>query len=254
MLKDLVINDMWKIPELGITIDPIESYIPIMPETVDSDTQISGMDGEINLSTTYGPRNFELVAYSDDGLEHREKIEFKDKIARFLHQYKNKPFRLVIKPYERSYDVKYSGAIENEDYPSSVKVTIPLKSSSSFGYANTETVLVGENSYTFVSKTVEPVGFILTIEGPATNPVFILNGEKITLPIGANQGEKIILNTKNCTLVQIDAQGNETNFLAYYGEQGFPKIVEGENTLTISDESTIYDVDKMEFRWSDLTF
>lgn len=253
-MKDLVINDDWKIVELGITLDASETYIPMMPETVDSDTQISGMDGEINLSTTYGPRNMELVGYSDEGLTSIEKIEFKDRIARFLHQYKNKPFRLVIKPYNRSYDVKYSGAIENENYPGSVKVSIPLKSSSSFGYVNTETVLTGKKSYTITSKTVEPVGFILTIEGPVGSPVFTVNGEKISLTATASENEKIVYNTKNSTIVHIDAQGKETNILAYNSNVQFPKIVEGENTLTISDESFMYDVDKIEFRWYDLTF
>lgn len=251
MLKDLVINDVWKIPELDATIDPVESSFPIMPETIDADVAISGIDGEINLATTYGARNFELVIYSDDGLDIFEKNRFKLKVARFLHKYKNEAFRLVLMPYEKSYDVKYSGAIDSVEYPQSVKVSIPLKSVKSFGYLNTENILKGE--WEKESKTVEPVGFVMTINGPATNPIVYLNDEELSIPQTIVANEKIVFNSKNLTVTKIDAQGVETNILKYYEAKNFPKIVEGVNTFTIKD-GTVGNKENVIVQWYDLTF
>lgn len=249
MDENLVINEDWKIVELGITVDPSASSIPMMPETVDADTGISGMDGEVNLSTNYGPRNLEIVGYSDEGLNAHEKVEFKDKIARFLHKYKNKPFGLVITPYERMYYVKYSGALENETYPASVRVSIPLKSSRAFGYSTIEHVFKGE--WEMTSNTVEPVGFVTEIQGPITNPLTIsLNGVNMVYENTVEEGESLIINSKNMTVIKVTEDGNENGLKNYTGL--FPRIVEGKNTMTVI--SGVADKSKVVTTWRDFTF
>ena len=251
MANTLTINEIWKIPELGITVDPTASYFPFMPETIDSDISISGEDGEINLSTTYGARNFELVGYSCEGLNSEEKEMFKRKIARFLHKFKNEPFRLAIKPYYKSYDVKYSGALDVENYPMSVKVTIPLKSVKSFGYKDTQFIFKGE--WTEESDTDEDVGFICTIQGPTTNELAMtLNDTKMALDLALTSNEKAIINTKNYTVTKIAEDGTETNILKNFTEKKFPKIVNGKNTFKIL--SGITDKNNITIEWYDLVF
>ena len=249
MNENLVINEDWRIDELGITVDPNASSIPMMSETVDADTGISGMDGDVNLSTNYGPRNFEIVGYSDENLNAHEKMLFKEKIARFLHKYKNEPFGLVIMPYERMYYVKYSGAIDDETYPASVRVSIPLKSSRAFGYSTIEHVFKGE--WEMTSDTVDPVGFVTEIQGPITNPLTIsLNGVNMVYENTVDEGESLIINSKNMTVIKVTEDGKE-NGLKYYNGL-FPRIIEGENTMTIV--SGVTDENKVVTTWRDLVF
>lgn len=250
MNNELTINDFWEIPDFGITVDPVASYIPFMPEVINSDTSIAGMDGEINLSTVYAARNFDLVCYSKEGLNLREKNFFKRKVAKFLHQHKNEPFRLVIKPYNVSYDVKYNGAIDPETYPQSVRVSIPLKSYKSFGYENMKSELIGDG--TIESITVEPVGFICTIKGPITSPATLsLNGVDMVYNDSILEGEKLIINSKISTVTKIDSQGIESNVIKHYNKE-FPKIVEGDNTLEII--SGIENSENVSLEWYDLAF
>ena len=249
MNENLVINEDWRIVELGITVDPNASSIPMMSETVDADTGISGMDGDVNLSTNYGPRNFEIVGYSDENLNAHEKMLFKEKIARFLHKYKNEPFGLVIMPYEKMYYVKYSGAIDDETYPASVRVSIPLKSSRAFGYSTIEHVFKGE--WEMTSDTVDPVGFVTEIQGPITNPLTIsLNGVNMVYENTVDEGESLIINSKNMTVIKVTEDGKE-NGLKYYNGL-FPRIIEGENTMTIV--SGVTDENKVVTTWRDLVF
>ena len=202
MANELVINENWQIPEFGITLDPRSSYIPTMPETVDTNVSVEGTDGEINLSTTYGPRNFELLCYSNDGLEDKQKVYFEDKVARFLHKFKNTPFLLVLKPRDRSYEVKYSGALETNEYAGFVRMTIPLKSVKSFGIRNTKSVIIGDGEKD--SYTVEPVGFLCTIKGPATNPKISFNGTEMSYEKSLLSSEYLTINTKIFTVTKTD--------------------------------------------------
>lgn len=258
-MKDFIIDDFWYVEELKMIVDPNESSFPMMPETVDTSTAIAGTDGEVDLGTTYGPRNFEIVGYSKEGLNYIEKVKFKEKLAHFLHEYKNTPFRLVIKPWQKSYDVKYNGAIENENYPQSIKVTIPLKSYNSFAYRNTENILMG--NWTKESNTIEPTGVKITIYGPATNPKVTLNGIEIEVSKLENgvedfqleDNEKLIINTKNCTITKVDKDNIESNALKYFKGNDFPKVQEGKNVFEI-DESTITNADNVVTQWNDLTF
>lgn len=218
MIKEFVINEDWKVPEFGITIDPRASYIPSMPETVDTDVSIEGTDGEINLSTTYGPRNFELVCYSDDGLDNLEKIHFEDKIAKFLHQFKDETFLLVLKPKYRCYEVKYSGAIETEEYAQSVKMTIPLKSGKSFGMRNIKSTITGNGEKD--SYTVNPVGFLCTIKGPATAPKISLNDVEMGYEKALLSSEFLTINTKIYTVTKTDTDYiNTCNKLNYVKDE-----------------------------------
>ena len=52
-----------------------ESSIPSMPEALETSATIAGRDGDVPLSTTYGPMSFELVLYTEDNLTPEEKLK-----------------------------------------------------------------------------------------------------------------------------------------------------------------------------------
>lgn len=225
-----------------------ESTIPDMPEALETTVKVAGRDGDISLNTTYDCLNFELVIYTDEGLTPAQKEENKMIINKFFNEMKKNTKTFAFEVSKTFYKVKYSGAILKENYPQHLKFTLPFKSSKSYGYKMIENVMTG--NATKESNTIEPTGFECVIKGPALKPIISLNDYSIEYDNTILDGESLIIDSNNSTVVLENSEGIKTNAMRYYNHQ-FPKILNGENELKIL--SGIDNPENVSISWYDLT-
>lgn len=220
------------IPELNIKylIDLNESNIPIMPEATESSVRAAGRDGDIVLNTTYEPITFDIVCYTEDNLTYSEKINAEKNMNRFLNSIKNKTIEIAFEKNNSFYKVKYSGALVTTNFPKHLKFAIPLKSSDSYGKDLIQKSIVG--NATGESNTIEEVGAVFVIKGPALNPIISLNDYSMEYTTSILEGARVEIDSNKSTITNINNDGVKTNVMKYYNHQ-FPKIQNGTNTLKI---------------------
>ena len=229
-------------------IDPSESELSTMPSTSDSSVKIAGRDGDVVLSTTYDPIQFNIVCFTEDNLTAEQKILEEDKMKSFLNHIKNHTIKLGIENRNVYYNVKYSGSLTVVRYPKTLRFSIPLKSSSSYGRKIPSKIITGNNSET--SDTIKEVGAEFTILGPASSPVISLNDYVMEFDTDVASGAKLIIDSSRSTVTNIDAYGRKTNQMTHYNHQ-FPKIQNGTNTVSIL--SGINNENQVKVEWNDLT-
>lgn len=228
-------NGFLIIPEYDIAylVDFNESNIPNMPEAAETTVRIAGKDGDIVLGTTYEPMSFEIVCYTDDNLTPQEKVLEESKINRFLNSIKKDTTKFALQQEAKFYDVKYNGNLTTTRYPAHLKFSIPLKASNPYGKVLEETVVTGSDTPQIVeSETIEEVGAIVTILGPATNPELAINNYEMIYTHNILEGAKVIIDTGNSTITNINANNVKTNVMPYYNHQ-FPKIKPGNNEIKV---------------------
>ena len=220
------------IPEYNIDylIDTNESNIPIMPEATESSVRAAGRDGDIVLNTTYETIPFDIVCYTEDNLTQTEKLNAEKNINKFLNSIKNKTINIAFENNNTFYKVKYSGALVTTNYPKHLKFAIPLKSSDSYGKDLIQKSIVGNN--TEESDTIEDVGALFIIRGPALNPIISLNDYSMEYTTSILEGASVEIDTSKSTITNVNNDGIRTNVMKYYNHQ-FPKIQNGINTLKI---------------------
>ncbi len=225
-----------------------ESSIPSMPEALETSATIAGRDGDVPLSTTYGPMSFELVLYTEDNLTPEEKLKQEIFLNRFCNSIKNNTETFALELAQKFYKIKYNGLLNKENYPKFLKFTLPFKSSKSFAYDVKKNTAYGNN--TFESNTIEPTGFECVIKGPAIKPIISLNDYSIEYNNTILDDESLIIDTNNSTAVLVNSEGTRVNAMRYYNHQ-FPKILNGENELKIL--SGIDNPENVSISWYDLT-
>lgn len=224
-----------------------ESVLPGMPEATESSVRAAGRDGDIVLSTTYEPLTSEIVCYTEDNLSIAEKKQIENQVKIFLNSIKNKTKKIAFEKDEKYYNMKYSGFLNIVNYPAHLKFSIPLKSSDSFGKDIFEKVIGGNNS--IESNTVESVGALFTIKGPATLPIISFNDYSMEYSTSILEGARIEIDTNKSTVTHINSAGVKTNVMKYYNHQ-FPKVENGQNVLKVlSGVDNEYNVT---VKWNDL--
>lgn len=229
-------------------IDPSESDLSTMPSTSDSSVKIAGRDGDVVLSTTYEPIPFNIVCFTEDNLTPEQKIIEEDKVKIFLNYIKNHTIKLGMESRNVYYNVKYSGSLTVVKYPKTLRFSIPLKSSSSYGKKIPSKVITGNNSE--ISNTIKEVGAEFTILGPASSPIISLNNYVMEFNTDVASGAKLIIDSSKSTVINIDESGIKTNQMLHYNHQ-FPKIQNGTNTLSVL--SGIDNENQVKVEWNDLT-
>lgn len=242
-------NGRFVVPSLFIDylVDFSQSEIPSMAEATESAVRIAGRDGDIVLSTVYEPKPFNIVCYTEDNLTPQEKKIEENKVKSFLNSIKNTTKTFALEADSVFYDVKYNGILTSINYPMHMQFSIPFKSSSPYGKNLTKKSIIGNN--TVASNTIEAVGGIFTIEGPAQTPKISLNGYEMFYDNVVLSGSKLEINSKNSTITHINSLGVKTNAMRDYNHE-FPKIVNGNNTLAVL--SGIDDATKVKVEWYDL--
>ena len=233
--------------DIKFKINTMESSLSSMPEAVESSVRAAGRDGDYVLNTTYEPIPFEIVCYTEDNLTTIEKKENELKINAFLNSIKNKTKKMAFERDEKFYNVKYNNLITTTNYPAHLKFGIPLKSSESYGKDILPKTIAGNN--TEISNTIEPVGALITINGPATLPIISLNDYSMEYNSAILEGARIEIDTNKSTVTHINTYGVKTNVMKFYNHQ-FPKIENGENTLKVL--SGIANEYNVSITWNDL--
>lgn len=242
------------IPEYDIKylIDPYESSIPSMPEAVEASVRVAGRDGDIPLMTTYEPISFNIVCYTKDNLEVEDKNSQEAYINEFLNSIKNTVTKFGMQADSKFYNVKFAGALITSRYPKHIKFSIPLKASFPYAMSSTKRKVVGDSSaVNFESSTIKEVGAIFTINGPATNPKIALNNYQMEYDSSILEGNKLIIDSGNSTVIHESSLGVKTNAMRYYNHQ-FPKIQKGINTLVVN--SGVTSATQVSIEWYDLKF
>lgn len=216
--------------DIHYLIDFSESEVPCMAEATETTVKAAGRNGDIVLSTTYDPNNFNIVCYTEDNLTQEEKVKEEMKLKKLLNSIKNKTIPLAFEKDDKFYKVKYSGAFSSTNFPKHLKFSIPLKTSESYGKDLIKKVIFGNGEET--SDTFEDVGAIFTIKGPANSPIISLNDYSIEYDNPLLEGDKLIINSSNSTITHINSDGVKTNAMRYYNHQ-FPKIENGKNVLKV---------------------
>lgn len=229
-------------------IDFSESQLSTMPEASESSVKIAGRDGDIVLSTTYNPVLFNIVCFTDENLTVEEKILEENKVKSFLNNIKNQTIKLGMEDRGIYYDVKYSGSLTVTRYPKSLRFSIPLKSSNSYGKEIQTKEIIGNGSES--SNTIKDVGAIFTILGPASLPKISFNDYSMEFDADIMENTRLIIDSSKSTITYIDALGRESNQMMHYNHQ-FPKVRNGRNTLQIM--SGISDEGQVTAQWNDLT-
>lgn len=225
-----------------------ESTIPVMPEALETSAIIAGRDGDVPLETTYGPMSFELVLYTEDNLTPDEKLQQEQFLTKFCNSIKNNTETFALELAQKFYKIKYNGVLDRENYPKYLRVVFPFKSSNSYAYDVKNNTIYGNNK--FESKTIESCGFKCIIKGPALKPILSLNDYSIEYTNTILEGESLIIDTNNSTVILVNSEGIETNAMRYYNHQ-FPKIQNGENELKVL--SGIDNPENVSISWYDLT-
>lgn len=216
--------------DIHYLIDFSESELPCMAEATETTVKAAGRNGDIVLSTTYDPNNFNIVCYTEDNLTQEEKVKEEMKLKKLLNSIKNKTIPLAFEKDDKFYKVKYNGAFSSTNFPKHLKFSIPLKTSEAYGKDLIKKVIFGNGEET--SDTFEDVGAIFTIKGPANSPIISLNDYSIEYDNPLLEGDKLIINSSNSTITHINSDGVKTNAMRYYNHQ-FPKIENGKNVLKV---------------------
>ena len=225
-----------------------ENVILNMPEAVQTTVKIAGKDGDLVLDSSYNSQDFQVVMFTDEGLIPEQKEKERIFINRIFNAMKKNSKTFAFEQSQKFYKVLYSGILEETNYPQHMMFTIPLKSSKPYAYKMSSSYLLGNDTKT--SETIEPVGFICTINGPALNPIISFNDYSMEFDNTISEGSKLIIDTNNSTAVLVNSEGIETNAMRYYNHQ-FPKIMEGENVLKVL--SGIDNPNNVFISWYDLT-
>lgn len=242
-------NNRFKIPELDVDYlySVSESTRPYIPETEDSTVKIAGRDGEIVLDSKYEPLLFTLIVYTDENLTPEEKTEEINKIKNYLHAIRKSNKKLAFLQDKEMYSVKYNNQLTITNFPKSVRFSIPLKASFPYGTELFKKVIKGQG-YKY-SKTVEPTGCKITIEGPATIPTISLNDYQMKYDNTILAQNKLVIDTRNSTVTHITSQGVKTNASIYYNHE-YPKIKYGKNEIKVL--SGITTATQVTTEWYDL--
>ena len=225
-----------------------ENVILNMPEAVQTTVKIAGKDGDLVLDSSYNSQDFQVVMFTDEGLTPEQKEKERIFINRIFNAMKKNSKTFAFEQSQKFYKVLYSGILEETNYPQHMMFTIPLKSSKPYAYKMSSSYLLGNDTKT--SETIEPVGFICTINGPALNPIISFNDYSMEFDNTISEGSKLIIDTNNSTAVLVNSNGIEINAMRYYNHQ-FPKIMEGENVLKVL--SGIDNPNNVFISWYDLT-
>ncbi len=229
-------------------IDFSESEISTMPQATESSVKIAGRDGDIVLATNYEPVLFNIICYTEDNLTAEEKVLEENKIKNFLNSIKNHTIKFGFEDRNVYYNVKYSGSLTVIRHPKSLRFSIPLKSSDSFGKKIPGKLITGNDSE--ISETVKEVGAKFTILGPASLTKIAFNDYLMEFDADIINNTKLVIDSSKSTVTHIDALGRKSNQMPHYNHQ-FPKVRNGTNTLQII--SGIENEEQVTVEWNDLT-
>lgn len=213
-----------------------------MAPTRDRTEEADEYDGEIDFGAEFKPQNLELHCVTEEGLSIEEKYQKRVEIADTLNDLRNGDWLTLESTPDRKIFARFAGSIQIEEYPSWLRVTIPLKLGP-FWISTEENTFVGagiiENAGTFETPVIID---ILASPNAVTSPAVFIGDEIIQYNEIIPQSKLLRIDTEKITAILDGA-----NALGFY-EGGFPQLPPGETSASVS----AYSGDPVvTFRWHD---
>lgn len=223
----------WFLP-FGLMVHADETEVPIMPEAQSDHIEMQGIDGAIPEYTTYKNRMFNIVAYSQDGLNTQEKEELKKEICRILDATKQQPKKLTFLESDTCFDVKYSGQMGIKEGPSFIRVNVPLETSP-YGYPLFDTEIFG--SGLLVNNGSAPAGCIHKISAGAVNPSFQVGNISYKWNGTVPDGYTLVIDNESYLCYLEDNFGTRQNVLPQLTGD-FQKIDKEKSVVIVANKAT----------------
>lgn len=208
-----------------------DSRYDIIPETKEIVEVIPGKHGEIYFKSKLRPRIIELHVASPEFSSMEEKEEWKRKVAGLLQETTGKEGRPLIfeNDITKTYQVKYSGRIDLNQYWNWTEFVIPFKSTTPYILGTFQKKLNG--SGIAVNSGNHETPLVITINADTAdvvNPSFTVAETTVTYTGTIPNGETLTIDTEKMT---VDLEGEN----AVAGHNGkFPMLQPGETEITVS--------------------
>lgn len=208
-----------------------DSRYDIIPETKEIVEVIPGKHGEIYFKSKLRPRIIELHVASPEFSSMEEKEEWKRKVAGLLQETTGKEGRPLIfeNDITKTYQVKYSGRIDLNQYWNWTEFVIPFKSTTPYILGTFQRKLNGSGIAVNSGNHETPI--VITIHADTAdvvNPSFTVAETTVTYTGTIPNGETLTIDTEKMT---VDLEGEN----AVAGHNGkFPMLQPGETEITVS--------------------
>ena len=207
----LIVTENDILEPIGLKVADIK--IDILPQTKDNEEEIPGRHGSIDFGTTLGKRLAELTVFTPDGLSFLEKEELKRECARYFNPMAGEKKLVIVKDPSIYYNVKYSGKISLDNYPSWFSFVLPFKMNNPFKYSTIQKVHTGNGN--LVNNGSFETGLIIEIEGPVSSVSFSVGGETLSYSESIGIGSKLVVDTLSKT-AKIDSEDAEDKWNGKY--------------------------------------
>jgi len=215
------------------TIEPFgikilrESRLQLTAPTRDITESSDEFDGEVDFGTELKSGHWMLVGITDEGLDATGKMQARRNIAKQLDDLRQSGDHLK---YESDPDKKIfvtlNGRAEVEEYPTWLKVHIPLKVNP-YWESVTEKQFTGSGIIT--NEGTLDVPLIIDIKGLVTDPEVVVNGQILKY-----NGTLTAMDTLTIDAEHAIVTFNGVNALKYY-EGNFPVLPIGEIAVVAAD-------------------
>jgi len=218
------------IPALGLKVLR-DSRHDVIPETQDIVEVIPGKHGEIYFKSRLRPRIIELHVASPEFSSIEEREGWKHEVASLLQETVSKEGRPLIfeNDITKTYQVKYAGRIDLNQYWNWAEFVIPFKSTTPYILGTFQRKLVGSGMAINGGNYETPI--LITIYangGDVTNPSFTVGGVTATYTGTIPNGEMLTIDTEKLT-VELEGENAIANYTG-----GFPMLQPGGTEVTVS--------------------
>lgn len=220
---------------LGVIVLRGKGREDLLPGTRENVEKVPGRHGEIDFGSEFEPRIFELRV--DKSMDPATREQLKRTFAKWLNPLKGAKPLIYADDVEKTYQVKYAGKIDPEQYPNFLEFTIPFKAGDPFIIGTFEKSHTGSGVLTNEGTHETPV--VITIQGPVTNPSVQVSGSTLTYTGSLADGDTLAIDTGTMTV-----KFNGVNAVASYSG-GYPKLQPGDTVVMAAAAGTTT------FKWRD---
>jgi predicted phage tail component-like protein len=207
-----------------------DSRYDLLPGTRDNAEEIPGRHGEIDFGSELGPRTLEIHVASKEEFDPKQREQIKRTLAAYLNPLLGVRTLIFADDIEKTYQVKYAGKIDLNQYVNWMTFTIPFKASDPFIIGTWEKQRAGNGTLTNEGTVETPL--VIEITGPVASPSVMIGGEALSYTGTLAEGDKLVIDTDKMTVAF-----NGVNAIANYSG-GFPKLQPGETAVTAAAAGT----------------
>jgi len=170
-----------------------DSRLDTFPKIKRYKEEIPGRHGDVDFGSHLGGRILELDVASMDGLSPGQKEGMKRMWAKYLNPVSGARPLVFWDDLEKTYNVKYAGKIDPEQYADWMKFAIPFRMTSAYIEGSFERKLTGNGTVKNSGNIETP--FVLQITGPVQNPIVTVGDATFEYVGDIPSGQVLIIDT-----------------------------------------------------------